>query len=140
MLSRNRAILLAASAAATAGVVMLRIYDPATSGVFPPCPVLYLTGWYCPGCGSLRALHQLLHGNLQGALAMNPLMILCLPFVAYGLTSHVLLALRGRGLPQVFLPARWIHALGALIVVYGIMRNLPVYPLNLLAPGAMLHF
>jgi len=71
---------------------------------------------------------------------MNPLMILCLPFVAYGLASHALLALRGRGLPQFFLPAKWIHALGVLIVVYGIMRNLPVYPLNLLAPGAMLPF
>lgn len=138
MLSRNRMILVA-GAASVAGLVILRIYDPATSGVFPPCPIFYLTGWYCPGCGSLRALHQLLHGNLRAAWAMNPLAILCLPFVAYGLASHALLALRGRGLPQVFLPARWIQALGVLIVVYGIVRNLPVYPLNLLAPGAMLH-
>ena len=140
MLSRNRLIFLAAGTAAAVGLVVLHVYDPATSGVFPPCPVFYLTGWYCPGCGSLRALHQLLHGNLQAAWAMNPLMIVCLPFVAYGLASQAFLALRGRGLPQIFLPARWIHALGIVIVVYGIVRNLPVYPLNLLAPGAMLHF
>src|SRR5579864_3071422 len=95
---------------AAGGIIvgMLFVFDPATTAMFPPCPVRYLTGWYCPGCGSLRAIHQLLHGNLQAAWAMNPLMILCLPFVVYGLASHVLLALRGRGLPQVILPARWI--------------------------------
>ena len=120
-------------------IIMLRFFDPATSGVFPPCPLRYLTGWYCPGCGSLRALHQLLHGNLQTAWAMNPLTILFLPFVAYGLCSHALATIRGRGLPQVFLPAIWIRALCVVIVLYGIARNLPLYPFNLLAPGAMLH-
>jgi hypothetical protein len=140
MFSRKQVLLAAATLAAAAGFMMLRVFDPATSGVFPPCPVFYLTGWYCPGCGSLRALHQLLHGNLQAAWAMNPLMIVSLPFVAYGLASHALLAVRGRGLPTFFLPAVWIRALCGLIVLYGIARNLPVYPLNLLAPGAMLHF
>jgi len=125
-------------ATAAAGIVMLAVFDPATSGVFPPCPVLYLTGWYCPGCGSLRALHQLLHGNLHAAWAMNPLMILLLPFVCYGLASHGLGAIRGRRLPQLFLPAIWIQALGCVIIVYGIVRNLPFHPFDLLAPGAML--
>lgn len=121
-------------------LMMLFVFDPATSGVFPPCPLRYLTGWYCPGCGSLRALHQLLHGNLQAAWAMNPLTILCLPFVAYGLVSYALRPIRGRGLPEIFLPAGVIRALCAVIVLYGIARNLPLYPFNLLAPGAMLHF
>ncbi len=121
-------------------VLLLRVFDPATSGMFPPCPLRYLTGWYCPGCGSLRALHQLLHGNLEAAWAMNPLTILFLPFVTYGLSSYGLAAIRGRGLPQVFVPAGQIRALCAVIVLYGIARNLPLYPFNLLAPGAMLHF
>ena len=68
MIERNRNQWLAALLSAFAvGVVMLRFFDPATSGMFPPCPVHYLTGWYCPGCGSLRAIHQLLHGNLRAA-------------------------------------------------------------------------
>jgi hypothetical protein len=134
----NHRLLLGFIATATAGIVMLAVFDPATSGVFPPCPVWYLTGWYCPGCGSLRAIHQLLHGNLQAAWAMNPLMILLLPFVGYGLTSHAVGVIRGRGLPQLFLPAAWIQALGGVIIVYGIVRNLPFHPFNLLAPGAML--
>lgn len=127
-------------AGATATVVMLGIFDPATSGVFPPCPVRYLTGWYCPGCGSLRAVHQLLRGNLHAAWAMNPLAILFLPFIGYGLASHALTAIRGQGLPQPFLQAAWIRALCAVIILYGIVRNLPFYPFELLAPGGMLRF
>src|SRR5580693_9291812 len=53
-------------AAVAVGAVLLELFDPATSGIFPPCPFRYLTGWYCPGCGSLRAIHQLLHGTAGG--------------------------------------------------------------------------
>jgi len=120
-------------------VFMLRAFDPASSGVFPPCPVHYLTGWYCPGCGSLRAVHQLLLGNLQAAWAMNPLTIMLLPFVSYGLASHALTQIRGKGLPGIFIPAIWIRALCAVILLFGILRNVPLPPFDLLAPGAMLH-
>jgi hypothetical protein len=157
---RGHRLLTAAFAAGVVGVVMLAVFDPATSGVFPPCPVRYLTGWYCPGCGSLRAVHQLLHGNLRTAWAMNPLTVVLLPFLAYGLAAHALNDLRARRspatqlhatglraadsrsirLPEIFLPAMWIRALGAAIILFGIVRNLPMHPFNLLAPGAMLRF
>ena len=125
------------AAVAVAGV-LLRGFDPATAGIFPPCPLHYLTGWYCPGCGSLRAIHELLHGHLWAAWAMNPLTVVLLPFLAYGLASHVLFEIRGRGLPQLFLPALWIRALCATILLFGIVRNLPFHPFTLLVPGAML--
>ena len=126
-------------AAFIVAVAMLWASDPATSGLFPPCPVRYLTGWYCPGCGSLRAIHQLLHGNLRAAWAMNPLTVVLLPFLAYGLASFALFEIHGRGLPQPFLRAVWIHALCAAIILFGIARNLPVHPFDLLGPGMMLH-
>ncbi len=131
--------LLAAMLVTVGAAVMLRIFDPATSGVFPPCPVRYLTGWYCPGCGSLRALHALLHGNLRQAWAMNPLTLIVLPYLTYGLASLTLIQLRGKGLPQVILPANCIRALYVAIILFGIVRNLPFHPFNLLAPGAVLH-
>jgi hypothetical protein len=127
-----------AFAACAAGLVLLEHFDPATSGTFPPCPFRYLTGWYCPGCGSLRAIHQLLHGNLRAAWAMNPLTVVLLPFLTYGLASFALFELRGRGLPQPFLRAAWIRALCAAIILFGIARNLPMHPFDLLAPGATL--
>ena len=125
-------------AAFAGSAVMLRIFDPATSGIFPPCPVRYLTGWYCPGCGSLRAIHQLLHGDLWAAWALNPLTVILLPFLAYGLISAALFEIRGQGLPEPFLRAEWIRALCAAIILFGIVRNLPGHPFELLAPGPML--
>jgi hypothetical protein len=122
-----------------AAVVILGVFDPGTSGIFPPCPVRYLTGWYCPGCGSLRAVHQLLHGNLQAALAMNPLTVGLLPFLTYELASHVVWEFRGRPLTRVSLPAAWIRGLAGVIILFGVARNLPMRPFELLAPGAMLH-
>jgi hypothetical protein len=116
------------------GLALLCVFDPATSGIFPPCPFRYLTGWYCPGCGSLRAMHQLLHGNLREAWALNPMAVLLLPFVSYGLVSEALREFRGRGLPQPFLPAIWIRGLCAAVLLFGIARNLPVSPFNLLHP------
>lgn len=114
---------------------MLDLFDPATSGVFPPCPLRYLTGWYCPGCGSLRAIHQLLHGNLSAAWALNPLTVVLLPFLAYGMASYAFFQIRGQHLPRLFLPAVWIRALCAVIILFGIARNIPVHPFDLLAPA-----
>jgi hypothetical protein len=136
---RNHRMLAALFLLGGAAIVLLRIFDPATSGVFPPCPVRYLTGLYCPGCGSLRAMHALLHGELRRAWAMNPLMIIMLPFVTYGLVSAALLELRGKSLPQVMLSAKWIRAFCVAVILYAVARNLPLYPFDLLAPGAMLH-
>ena len=116
----------------------LRIFDPVKSGLFPPCPLYALTGLYCPGCGSTRAFHYLLHGDFYGAFAMNPLGMLCLPFLIYGGVSYLSFQIRGRYLPRVFIPGRWIWALGVLIVLYGVARNIPIYPFNLLAPGGLL--
>ncbi len=70
---------------------------------------------------------------------MNPLTVALMPFLAYGLASHLLFEIRRRGLPQPFLPAVWVRALCAAILLFGIVRNLPFYPFTLLAPRAMLH-
>jgi hypothetical protein len=132
---RRNQLLAALLAAMVGGAVLLAVFDPATSGLFPPCPLRYLTGWYCPGCGSLRAVHQLLHGNLRAAWALNPLTVVLLPFLAYGLASFALFELRGQGLPQPFLRAGWIRTLCAVIILFGVARNLPLHPFDLLAPG-----
>jgi len=53
--------------------------------LFPKCPFYWLTGWKCPGCGSQRALHHLLNGNIIGAFQANPLFVFALPYVLFGL-------------------------------------------------------
>ena len=78
------AITVAAFIVATALFILYYI-DPNVYPFFPRCPFLVLTGMECPGCGSQRALHQLLHLNIAGAFRQNPLIVLYLPYVILGL-------------------------------------------------------
>ena len=56
--------------------------DPAESSVFPRCTFLTLTGYKCPGCGSQRAIHALLNGDIKGALSYNAMLIVAIPWIA----------------------------------------------------------
>ena len=109
------------SAIATAAVFAI---DPERTSIFPPCPLHRYTGLWCPGCGTTRALHQLLHGNLVAAFWFNPLAISLLPVVGY-------LFLRGK---EDALKPVWIWTLLGVIVAFGVLRNIPAYPFTLLAP------
>jgi hypothetical protein len=55
-------------------------YDPAMY-TFLACPSKKFLGISCPGCGSQRAVHQLLHGHVQQAFVFNPLLVLALPYL-----------------------------------------------------------
>ena len=68
-----RVTYIALAALGSLGVAMLYTFDPRNPGTYPICPFLGLTGYHCPGCGTLRALHQLLHGNVIGAMGYNPI-------------------------------------------------------------------
>ncbi|NLA63449.1 MAG: DUF2752 domain-containing protein [Bacteroidales bacterium] len=69
---------------ATALFILFYI-DPNVYPFFPKCPFLVATGLECPGCGSQRAMHQLLHLNIAGAFRQNPLIVLYLPYVVLGI-------------------------------------------------------
>lgn len=70
-----------------AGLVMLVLgfiyyaLDPSTSDAFPRCSFLSLTGYKCPGCGSQRAVHALLNGDVAGAFRYNALLMIAVPWM-----------------------------------------------------------
>ena len=94
------------------------LFDPSTAGFFPPCPFKKVTGLDCPGCGSQRALHALLHLRLADAFRFNPLAFTAVPFLVYDR-----LARKG---PLRHPRAPWV-VLG-IVLAYWIIRNLPFYP------------
>lgn len=61
------------------------MYDPADFQLFPKCPFLYFTGYQCPGCGSQRAVHALLHLNFKEAFDYNALLTILIPYMFAGL-------------------------------------------------------
>lgn len=60
-----------------AASVFFAQHNPYLTQIGAPCPILTLTGWQCPGCGSTRALYSLLHGDPVKAFTMNPLLLAC---------------------------------------------------------------
>lgn len=71
-----------------AAAMLYAEFNPAEWGFFPRCLFRSATGWQCPGCGSQRALHQLLHGNLAAAFRFNAYLVLMLPLTVLLLFVH----------------------------------------------------
>ena len=117
-------------ASLAAGDAYLYWFEPGKTGFFPSCPFRALTGFNCPGCGTTRALHQLLHGNVVAAFELNPLTILLLPVLAYALVSFTKSAITGRPMPDISIQPRYVWL--SLIVVFGfwVFRNTPLYPFS----------
>lgn len=62
-------------------LVLYFIFDPETTFFMPQCLTYALTGYECPGCGTQRMLHALLHGNFAAAWHYNPFILCAIPFV-----------------------------------------------------------
>lgn len=113
---------------ALAAVLLLVFYyitDPQESVWMPQCMFHFLTGWECPACGNQRALHQLLHGNLEMAFRYNPFLILSIPYLcAVMYVSFVRTPRAVRWRPFVLHPCV-VRGYVVLIIGWWILRNLP---------------
>jgi hypothetical protein len=123
--------------ALTIGALILFHFDPSSSHFYPHCLFHDWTGLYCPGCGSTRALHAMLHLHLLTAFRFNPLAILALPFIAYRIGRATFREFFPERIPPLR-PAhpRWIWLLLICILAFGVLRNLPMRPFMWLAPPA----
>lgn len=115
------------------GLVYIYFKDPLDPSLIF-CPVFHYTGVYCAGCGSTRAIYQLLHGNFFGALRYNPLMIISIPLLIYLIAEPELNRKFGWRLPRVFTTAFRVYIAIAMLLLYTILRNIAVFPFTMLAP------
>src|SRR5258706_8063077 len=86
--ARSATIISALGASLAAGAVILYRFDPATVHFYPRCVFHALTGLQCPGCGTTRALHHLLHGDVAGAFRLHALLFVAVPFGALASVSR----------------------------------------------------
>jgi hypothetical protein len=113
------------------GVALSALF--ATTGFGVPCPFLALTGWQCPLCGGTRMGAALLHGDLAGAYAFNPLALVAITVLG---ALAVVWAIEIAGGPAAR-PARsltkrlqqvpgvaWLLLSLLIAVVYTVLRNL----------------
>ena len=106
---------------AIAVLALLCFFDPSTSAIIPPCPTNALTKLHCPGCGTLRAMHALLHGDVKEALSQNILAVIFIPI-----------------LPAIYFFPKYFKkpivpaAILAIFILYAILRNTETF--SFLAP------
>ena len=126
---------LIALAVLAAGAALVVWHVDPTQTAIPVCGLYRVAGLHCPGCGATRATHQLLHGQLLLALRCNALWIVLIPVVLYGFASEFRRQLRGQPLPGDLFRRGWfVAALLGVAIVFFVLRNVPAYPLTLLAP------
>ncbi|MFI3299433.1 MAG: DUF2752 domain-containing protein [Rikenellaceae bacterium] len=103
--------------------------SPSETALFPKCPTLMYLGFECPGCGSQRAIHHLLNGEMLEAMRMNFLLVISIPYIfIWGIfkvyfymvsePSGVMLAWRRRLFSTVA-----IKIIFTLVVLFCIVRN-----------------
>ncbi|MFI0911164.1 DUF2752 domain-containing protein [Streptomyces abikoensis] len=124
-LPRRLAAPLGVAAGLGAAVTWVGVVDPNRPGSYPACPLLRWTGLYCPGCGGLRGLHALAHGDLGTALGANVLAVAGYAAFAVLWTLWLVRAARtGGGMPAVFRPEHgW--TLAGIVLLFTVVRNLP---------------
>jgi hypothetical protein len=139
MTSRRRvlvrgSLLVLAACGLAAGVYILSTFPPTQQSLYPKCTLYQTTGLHCPGCGTTRAFYSLFNGRFEEAVGFNLFALLVSPYLAYSLvrlTWNWLWGVPTRARPW---PPKLMWGLVILVVVFWVVRNIPLYPFTMLAP------
>ncbi|PCE64889.1 hypothetical protein B7P33_06920 [Sediminicola luteus] len=117
-------------------VVPLYFYaDPADfDGWFPKCPVYQATGIYCAGCGSQRAIHDLLHFRIVDSISHNVLIIPAFLIILYHYYQKFQEKRNGSPKPNFLYHPKAPMIIFVIIMVFMILRNIPTAPFTYLNP------
>ena len=106
---------------------ILYFFDPMQYSFYPACVFKLVTGFDCPGCGSTRAFHALLHGHIFEAANYNILLLVFLPVIIAGLlnlyTQKSAIVWKIFNKPFFFL---------LVICIFWVLRNINLYPFTYL--------
>lgn len=117
------------------GLTLVYVFiNPSEVDFLPKCPLFATTGIYCPGCGSQRATHQLLNFNIIGVLNQNILFAAGILLFLYHGTILTLNKFFGKKMYNYIYHPKTAIIILILIILFWILRNIPLFPFNLLAP------
>jgi hypothetical protein len=108
--------------------ILTATVSPEQPGHYPTCPFRAITGFACPGCGSLRTLHDLAYGHFTAALTHNAMLVIMLPFAMAAWLRTV------TGRTGAVVTPRWLSCAAiAVLAVWTVVRNLPAVRVTLTA-------
>src|SRR3982074_3411132 len=103
---------------------------PTPCGPRPVCPTKALLGIDCPGCGSLRMLYSLLHGNLMAAARFNALGLVAVVLLVWAYLVWTYGRMTGRRIRS-WQHQRWAAMVAlSLVVIWFVVRNIPFAPFS----------
>ena len=130
----KKRILISLAAAFFAAAALAYLYfTEEGEGAGIPCMFYQITGFYCSGCGASRALRSVIHLDFYQALRYNAIFTFALPLIAVYFGALVLSYIRfGKDKISEKIPMKIVWVIVAVAVLYGILRNVPVF--SFLAP------
>ncbi len=108
--------------------------NPSEVDFLPKCPLYATTGIYCPGCGSQRAVHNLLNFSLIEAIRYNSLLILSMIILGYHFSIIIINKVFKKHIYNYIYHPKTPIIILVIVIIFWILRNIPVYPFSLLAP------
>ncbi|NNV55782.1 DUF2752 domain-containing protein [Limnovirga soli] len=115
--------------------VLYYFFYPTYQQFFPACTFHQITGFYCPGCGAQRAFLSLLHGNFLLALQQNFIVVISIPFVVYLYILVCINYFQKRQIGSIVYKKQFILFFVFTLLLFGVLRNIPVYPFTNFCPG-----
>lgn len=133
---KKRATVVAAAAVFAAAALLYLYFTGEGDGAGIPCIFYQITGFYCSGCGSSRALRSIMHFDFYRALRYNAIFTLAFPFlVLYFVTLTVCYIKFGKDKISGKIPMSIVWIFIALALIYGVLRNISVF--SFLAPTVL---
>lgn len=124
MTCRHKRLLVMACVVIALTVASVYFYFDPSDNIFPRCPFLSITGWECPGCGSQRAVHALLHGDIAAVWHLNAALFLFVPVLVVLFVAEVIGVRRAPRFYNAVNSRYVIWTTAVVIVLWWIVRNL----------------
>ena len=110
-------------------LILLLIYVLVGNKVnlYIPCPIKFITGLYCPGCGITRMILSILKGDLYQAFRYNPLVFILTPFLIFYFLEISISKICNKKSICKKIPNYVFYILIVALVVYGVLRNIDMF-------------
>lgn len=125
---------MAVAGLAAAALVTVGVRDPNAAGNYPSCPSIALFGVHCPGCGSMRAMHEFANADIAGVFSRNILVPFGLVLLMWAWVAWFDRRLGHTRVPALRPPVPVLYASVVVLVAFAVLRNLPWAPFTGLAP------
>lgn len=105
-------------------ILTLFLLNPAEYTYHPPCYLYLITGKLCPGCGGMRGMHLLLHGNIIDALKYNLLLPIAILLGLYYLLSQFSILFFNKPFPDLISLKIVFYPILFIALLYWVLRNI----------------